>query len=98
MNEIIKIFLEHPYAQSIWLFAFILNLIAYSSSKDKIVKLIWWIALIVWAIHYSLLGLYTWWIIAVIWFVRNIYSIKSAWDKKIMIIFYFMMITKKHIR
>ena len=84
--------MENPLAQSIWLFAFIINLIAYSSSKDKSIKFIGAISLIIWAIHYSLLWLYTGWIIAIIWFIRNIYSIKSVWNKKIMYVFFLLYI------
>jgi len=92
MDTIIKIFLENPIAQIIWIIAFIVNFIAYSSSKDKLVKIIWGIALLIRAIHYGLLWLYTGWIIAIIWFFRNIYSIKFLWNKKIMYIFWILYI------
>ncbi len=62
----------------------ILAVVVFLFKKDKITKIIHWISLSFWTIHFLLLGLYTV-VVDIIWIIRNFSSIKKKWNNKIII-------------
>ncbi len=86
--EYLKISFElSPVAQILWFVWVFFSVTAFLSKKDDKTKIILSIWLLVFGMHYFLLGLYTAVVIDLLWVLRNMASIKYNHNKKVMFLF-----------